>query len=115
VWLTRHLSGEWVEGILWDLIVTLDDASNKVYSGFFCEQEGVKQTIGNHGLFCSIYTDCGSHYWTTKRANEKVDTHNRTQFKRTMHQLGIEMITAYSHGARGHSKSVFGTLQQRST
>ena len=48
---------EWVEGIPWDLIVTLDDATSEVYSGFFVEEEGthssfqgVHEVIEAHGL-----------------------------------------------------------------
>ena len=34
---SRH---EWVPGQLWDLIVTMDDATNEHDSMFFCEEEG---------------------------------------------------------------------------
>lgn len=33
-------SHEWGEGVIWDLIVTMDDASSEVYSAFFVEEEG---------------------------------------------------------------------------
>ena len=59
---------EWVPGRIWNLIVTMDDATNEHYSMFFCEQEGtrsslrgVREVIGAKGLFCSLYTDRGSH------------------------------------------------------
>ncbi|WP_446830092.1 helix-turn-helix domain-containing protein [Candidatus Foliamicus sp.] len=32
---------EWVSGKTWDLIVTMDDATNEHYSMFFCEEEGM--------------------------------------------------------------------------
>jgi hypothetical protein len=55
-----------------DLIVTLDDATSRITSAFFVDQEGtmssfqgVKETIEKYGLFCSLYTDRGSHYWNT--------------------------------------------------
>lgn len=111
---------EWVEGQMWDLIVTLDDATSEVYSGFFVDEEGthssfqgVQETIEKHGLFCSLYTDRGSHYWYTGKANSKVDKDNLTQFGRAMSQLGIEMIAAYSPEARGRSERAFGTIQGR--
>lgn len=113
---------EWIDGEKWDLIVTMDDATSEVYSGFFVDEEGthssfngVKETIQKHGLFCSIYTDRGSHYWHTPKAGGKVDKDNPTQFGRAMNQLGIEMIAAYSPEARGRSERLFGTLQQRLT
>jgi transposase len=111
---------EWVPNKHWDLIVTMDDATSEVYSGFFVEEEGthssflgVKETIEKKGLFCSFYTDRGSHYWLTQAAGEKVDKKNLTQFGRAMQQLGIEMIPAYSPEARGRSERLFGTVQQR--
>lgn len=111
---------EWVEGQKWDLIVTMDDATSEVYSGFFVNEEGthssfqgVKETIEKQGLFCSLYTDRGSHYWHTPKAGGKVDKNNLTQFGRAMSQLGIEMIAAYSPEARGRSERLFGTVQQR--
>ncbi len=78
---------EWVAGQRWDLIVTMDDATNEHYSMFFCEQEGtrssfrgVREVIESKGLFCSLYTDRGSHYWHTPQAGGKVDKNNPTQF-----------------------------------
>lgn len=114
---SRH---EWVPGKLWDLIVTMDDASNKHYSMFFVEEEGtqssfqgVKEVLSAYGLFASLYTDRGSHYWHTPEAGGKVDKNNPTQFGRAMKQLGIEMIHAYSPEARGRSERVFRTHQER--
>lgn len=111
---------EWVPGKQWDLIVTMDDATNEHYSMFFCLEEGtqssfrgVHEVIVNHGLFSSLYTDRGSHYWHTAEAGGKVDKKNLTQFGRAMHQLGIEMIPAYSPEARGRSERAFKTHQDR--
>jgi len=111
---------QWVRGRTWDLVVTMDDATNEHYSMFFVEQEGtassfqgVKEVIEQHGLFCSLYTDRGSHYWHTPEAGGKVDKNNLTQFGRAMHQLGIEMIPAYSPQARGRSERAFRTHQGR--
>jgi len=111
---------EWVLGQSWDLIVTMDDATNEHYSMFFVDEEGtassfrgVSETIADNGLFCSIYTDRGSHYWLTPEAGGKVDRDRPTQFGRAMAQLGIEMIPAYSPEARGRSERVFGTHQDR--
>ena len=38
-------SHEWVAGEVWDLVVTLDDATSEVYSGFFVEEEGTMSTF----------------------------------------------------------------------
>ena len=111
---------EWVCGQVWDLIVTMDDATNEHYSMFFCKQEGtvssfrgVREVIEARGLFCSLYTDRGSHYWHTPEAGGKVDKKNPTQFGRAMQELGVEMIAAYSPQARGRSERAFRTHQDR--
>jgi len=111
---------EWVPGKLWDLIVTMDDASSEHYSMFFVDEEGtqssfegIKDVIKAHGVFASLYTDRGSHYWYTPEAGGKVDKGNPTQFGCAMRQLGIEMIPAYSPEARGRSERVFRTHQDR--
>jgi len=111
---------EWVPGALWDLIVTMDDATGKQHSMFFVEEEGtassfrgVREVIEACGLFSSFYSDRGSHYWHTPEAGGKVDKQNLTQFGRAMKQLGIEMIAAYSPEARGRSERAFGTHQGR--
>lgn len=111
---------QWVAGKSWDLIVTMDDATNEHYSMFFIDQEGtgssfyaVQEVIEAHGLFSSLYTDRGSHYWNTPEAGGKVDKGNLTQFGRAMKQLGIEMIAAYSPQARGRSERMFSTHQGR--
>ena len=110
----------WVEGKIWDLIITLGDATSEIYSGFFVDEEGtasrfrgVSDTLKKHGLFSSFYSDRGSHYWHTPVAGGKVDKANLTQFGRALHQLGIQMIAAYSPQARGRSERMFKTLQAR--
>ena len=111
---------EWVPGKKWDLIVTMDDATNEHYSMFFVKEEGtassfqgIRDVIVNNGLFCSFYSDRGSHYWLTPKAGGKVDKNALTQFGRSMRQLGIEMIPAYSPEARGRSERAFKTHQGR--
>ena len=111
---------QWVSGVSWDLIVTMDDATNEHYSMFFVDEEGtassfqgIQEVIGSRGLFSSFYTDRGSHYWYTPEAGGKVDKNNPTQFGRAMRQLGIEMIAAYSPEARGRSERMFRTHQDR--
>ena len=71
-------SHEWVAGKAWDLVVTMDDATNEHYSMFPCAEEGtwssfpgIRETVEKKGLFCSLYTDRASHYWTTPEAGGK--------------------------------------------
>jgi transposase len=114
---SRH---EWVLGKKWDLIVTMDDATNEHYSMFFIEEEGtmssfrgVRDVIVQKGLFSSLYTDRGSHYWYTPKEGGKVSKTILTQVGRAMQQLGIQMIAAYSPEARGRSERAFQTHQDR--
>ncbi|MER8377092.1 ISNCY family transposase [Mesorhizobium sp. M0047] len=105
-----------------DLIVTMDDATNTIYSGFLTEEEGTASTFraleevfGGHGLALSLYTDRGSHYFYTPQAGGKIDRTNLTQVGRALAHLGVEHIAAYSPQARGRSERVFQTLQDRLT
>ena len=103
-----------------DLIVTLDDATSRIYSAILVEQEGtqssflgLRETIAAHGLFGALYTDRGSHYFITPKAGGKVDKGHLTQVGRALAQLGIRHIPSYSPEGRGRMERVFGTLQQR--
>lgn len=115
---SRHV---WLEGLpAMDLIVTLDDATSEIYSMFLVEEEGtassfsgLREVISEHGLFCSLYTDRGSHYFHTPKAGGKVSKTQQTQVGRALSHLGIEHIAAYSPEARGRSERMFGTLQGR--
>src|SRR6266545_327875 len=81
---SRHV---WIEGLpAMDLIVTMDDATSEIYSMLLVEEEGTASTfqslgevIGEHGLFCALYTDRGSHYFYTPKAGEKVSRTQQTQ------------------------------------
>ena len=111
----------WLEGAPeLDLIVTLDDATSKIYSAFLVEEEGTVSTLRAlldvftaEGLPSILYTDRGSHYFFTPAAGEAVDKKRLTQVGRALARLGIEHIPAYSPQARGRSERMFGTLQGR--
>ncbi len=110
----------WVPREVWDLVVTMDDATGRIYSAFFCAQEGtqssmrgVREVLESEGIFSSFYSDRGSHYWSTPRAGGRVDKENPTQFGRAMAELGVLMIPGYSPEARGRSERMFKTLQGR--
>ena len=106
----------------YDLVVTMDDATSAIYSMFLVDEEGtasslrgVREVVERHGLFCSLYTDRGSHYFETPAAGARASKTVLTQFGRALKQLGIEHIPAYSPQARGRSERAFGTLQDRLT
>ena len=104
----------------YDLLVILDDATSEIYYAQLVIEEstrtvmaGLREVIENKGLFCSLYSDRGSHFFVTLKAGEKVDPHRLTQVGRAMKDLGIQMIPAYSPQARGRCERGFGTWQNR--
>jgi transposase len=112
----------WLPGDVrkYDLVVTMEEATSALYSAFLVDQEGtasslrgLRDVVGVHGLFCSLYTDRGSHYFVTPEAGGTVSKTVLTQVGRALKQLGIEHIAAYSPQARGRSERVFHTLQDR--
>jgi transposase len=119
-----HIDGsrhQWFQDERWyDLIVILDDATSEIYYAQLVEEEstatvmaGLKEVIERKGLFCALYSDRGSHFWLTPKVGGKVDYHRRTQVGRALHELGVQMIPAYSPQARGRSERNFSTWQGR--
>src|SRR5664279_766927 len=103
-----------------DLIVILDDATSEIYYAQLAEEEttatvmaGLRAVIERKGLFCSLYSDRGAHFWLTPKSGGKVDHDRPTQVGRAMKELGVHMIAAYSPQARGRSERNFGTWQGR--
>jgi transposase len=119
-----HIDGsrhQWFQDERWyDLIVILDDATSEIYYAQLVEEEstatvmaGLREVIERKGVFCALYSDRGSHFWLTPKVGGKVDYHRRTQVGRALHELGVQMIPAYSPEARGRSERNFGTWQGR--
>src|SRR6516162_380245 len=119
-----HIDGsrhQWFQDERWyDLIVILDDATSEIYYARLVEEEstltvmtGLREVIERKGLFCALYSDRGSHFWLTPRVGGRVDGQRLTQVGRALHELGIQMIPAYSPQARGRSERNFGTWQGR--
>jgi len=119
-----HIDGSkhrWLGSDAWyDLIVILDDATSEIYYAQLVEEEStrtvmtaLRAVIERQGVFCSLYSDRGSHFFVTPKAGEKVDKHRLTQVGRAMKELGVQMIAAYSPQARGRGERSFGTWQGR--
>ncbi len=119
-----HIDGsrhQWFQDERWyDLIVILDDATSEIYYAQLVEEEstatvmaGLREVIERKGVFCALYSDRGSHFWLTPKVGGKVDYHRRTQVGRALHELGVQMIPAYSPEARGRSERNFSTWQGR--
>jgi transposase len=120
-----HVDGSrhrWIPGLdqFQDLIVIFDDATSEVYDVKLVEEEStvtvmeaLKRVVETRGLFCSLYSDRGSHMAWTPQAGGPVSPQNPTQISRALGQLGIELILAYSPQARGRCERLFGTWQGR--
>jgi transposase len=119
-----HIDGsqhQWFCDHRWyDLIVIMDDATSAVYYAQLVEEEstrtvmaGLRTVIEEQGLFCSLYSDRASHFFLTPKAGQAVNHDRPTQVGRTMKELGIQLIPAYSPQARGRSERGFGTWQGR--
>ena len=103
-----------------DLIVILDDATSEIYYAQLAPEEttftvmaGLRAVIERKGLFCSLYSDRGAHFWRTPKSGGKVDYERPTQVGRAMKELGVQMIPSYSPQARGRSERNFSTWQGR--
>ena len=119
-----HVDGSrhrWFQDQRWyDLLVILDDATNKIYYAQLVEEEStmtvlraLREVIEQQGIFCALYSDRASHFFYTPRAGGKVDAERPTQVGRALQELNIRMIPAYSPQARGRSERGFGTWQGR--
>ena len=120
-----HVDGSrhrWIPGLdqYQDLIVVFDDATSEAYDVKLVAEEStvtvmgaLKRVVEQRGLFCSLYSDRGSHMAWTPKAGGPVDRGRPTQIARALDQLGIELILAYSPQARGRCERLFGTWQGR--
>lgn len=119
-----HIDGsthQWFGDERWhDLIVVLDDATSEIYYAQLVEEEStrtvmaaLRRVIEQHGRFCALYSDRGSHFFQTPKAGEPVDRQRLTQVGRALADLDIQMIPAYSPQARGRSERSFQTWQGR--
>jgi hypothetical protein len=103
-----------------ELLVVMDDATSETYYAQFVPAEdtrsvmaALREVIETQGVFCSVYSDRASHFFSTPRHGGPVDTSRPTQVGRALQELGVKMIAAYSPQARGRSERSFGTWQGR--
>jgi hypothetical protein len=101
------------------LLAAIDDATGKITQARFVGNEGVKAVcsfwkgyVETHGKPLGVYLDRHSTY----KINAKTladDPQAKTQFERSMRQLDIDVIHAFSPQAKGRIERLFGTLQDR--
>ncbi|HAM53060.1 MAG TPA: ISNCY family transposase [Nitrospiraceae bacterium] len=100
----------------------IDDATGRVYARFY-EYEGTlpamdsfKRYIRLYGLPRSVYLDRHTTYKSMARqtvAEELNDIRPMSHFEKSMAELGVEVIHAYSPQAKGRIERLFGTFQDR--
>jgi transposase len=76
-----HIDGSkhrWLNDRWHDLIVILDDATSEIYYAQLVEEEStrtvmaaLREVIETRGLFCSLYSDRGSHFFVTMKAGDR--------------------------------------------
>jgi transposase len=104
----------------YDLVAVVDDADTNCYYAQLVEQEStltvmaaLREVIEQQGLFCSLYTDRGSHFFHTTKAGGPVDKGHLTEIGRALAQLGIEHIPSYCPQGRGRMERFYGSWQGR--
>ena len=118
-----HIDGShhhWFQDERWyDLIVILDDATSEIYYAQLVEEEstatvmaGLREVIERKGCFAPC-TATGAAISFDAEGGRKVDKYRLTQVGRALHELGVQMIPAYSPQARGRWERSFGTWQGR--
>jgi hypothetical protein len=101
----------------------VDDATGEVFARFY-EYEGTipaldlfKGYIRRYGVPQSVYLDRHSTYKATvhyERIEDQLENRQlRSQFERSLHELGVKVIHAYSPQAKGRVERLFGTFQDR--
>ena len=105
------------------LMAFVDDATGEVYARFY-DYEGTlpamdcfKGYIKQYGIPQSVYLDRHSTYKGTVHYQTIEDQlENRqlmSQFERSLQELGVTVIHAYSPQAKGRVERLFGTFQDR--
>ena len=99
------------------LLIAVDDATGKVVSAWFCEQEGARNyflmistLVERRGVPVALYTDRHAVFKHTPGSGLPSAP---TQFSRAMEELGIQIIFAQSPQAKGRVERTAGTFQDR--
>ena len=109
----------WVPGSNWHLTVTFDDATRRVYSGFFAERRtiwtafrGVRETVERRGLFERLGLGVTSgEYWKPGPSGVANRRHH-AQFDRAMRELGIA-ISPRPPAVLVRAARLFSTIRTR--
>jgi len=115
---------DWLEGRYPALVLMgyIDDATNTIYAKFY-DYEGTmpamdsfKGYVKKYGLPMSVYLDRHTTYKSSKKPtewDEANDVKFLSQFERSLKELGVDVIHAFSPQAKGRVERLFGVLQDR--
>jgi len=124
---SRH---DWLEGRgpYLSLVGCIDDATGKVPSACFREQEDaqgyfivMRETVSKFGIPLAAYADRHSIFFQGKEVHlrrlsleeQLAAQRDPTQFGRLLNELGVELIHALSPQAKGRIERLWGTFQDR--
>ena len=118
---SRH---DWLEsrGPVMTIVGAIDDASGEVWARFENSESTwaylrlIRQIAIDKGLPLSLYSDRHTIFHSPKEAtivDQLEGKQFRTQFGKSMDELGIKIIKAYSPQAKGRIERVWGTFQDR--
>jgi transposase len=124
---SRH---DWLEGRgpYLSLVGCIDDATGKVPSACFREQEDaqgyfivMRETVSKLGIPMAVYADRHSIFYQGKEVRlrklsleeQLAAQRDPTQFGRLMNELGVQLIHALSPQAKGRIERLWGTFQDR--
>src|SRR5918999_1654208 len=112
----------WLEGRgSWlTLLLAVDDATGKVPSALFQEQEDtwgylslLQGIIGRRGVPMAVYTDGHAVFQSRRSGPEGAGNSRPTQWSRALEELGVTQILAHSPQAKGRVERAKGTFQDR--
>lgn len=115
---------DWFEGRSpWCVLMAfVDDATGTVYARFYEYEgtlpamDGFKRYIRLYGLPQSVYLDRHATYKSTAKQTVEEQLHDiqpMSHFEKSLAELGVTVIHAYSPQAKGRVERSFGTLQDR--
>ena len=101
----------------------VDDATGEVYARFYSYEgtlpamDSFKRYIRRYGIPQSVYLDRHSTYKATVHhqtiEDQLEDRQSLSHFERSLQELGVTVIHAYSPQAKGRVERLFGTFQDR--
>ena len=116
---------DWFEGRgpVCVLMAYVDDATGAVFARFYAYEgtlpamDSFKSYIRRYGVPQSVYLDRHSTYKSTEHyqtiEDQLEDRQLLSQFERSLRELGVKVIHAYSPQAKGRVERLFGTFQDR--